>query len=162
MNLVCISGIFSALAISLFGLTGVATAQTPSQLTGEQTALPQCYMQTADGKTIDLGSFCGAVAPPNSYQQNNYAGSYSGHSSSSYSGNCQYSWQVDSSGKICGDRSTKSHPGDSYGGYNSNYIPSYTPSYSGSTSGVCNVPSDIARDGSRCGGRAASERRGGR
>ncbi|MFN6572341.1 hypothetical protein [Dendronalium sp. ChiSLP03b] len=113
--------IFSCVAASLFGLSQVAVAQQV-----EQPVSPNCYMQTESGKIINLGNLCGGGIPASTYQQNNYVG---GYPSDSYLGNCQYSWQVDSSGKTCGDRSASSRPGYSYGS-------SYTPSYSGSTGEV--------------------------
>jgi hypothetical protein len=119
MNFVRIVGIFSALAVSFLGFSHVVVAQEV-----EQATLPNCYMQTESGKIIDLVQLCGGGTSASVYQEDNYAG---GYSSNSYSGNCQYSWQVDSSGKPCGSSSASNRP---------DYSPSYTPSYTGSSGGT--------------------------
>jgi len=103
MNFVRIGAIFSVLAVSFFGFSHIAVAQEV-----EEAALPICYAQSESGKTINLASLCGGGT--SSYnQQNHYVG---GYSSNSYPGNCQYSSQVDSSGKTCGDRSDSYSPSD--------------------------------------------------
>jgi hypothetical protein len=175
MNFTRISSIVIASIISFFSLSETVAAQTVNRQPKDtnQLNLPTCYMQTEDGKILNLQNLCGGGSSVSAYQQNNYVDNYGGYPSESYFGNCQYSWQVDSSGRSCGNHSTNSLSRYSQGRYNNNYSPSYySPSYGGasyhsypsgsSSSGVCNVPSDVARDGSRCGGRAASEKRGGR
>lgn len=117
MNFVRIGAIFSVLAVSFFGFSHIAVAQQV-----EEAALPICYAQSESGKIVNLASLCGGGTSSYTSQQNNYAG---GYSSNSYRGNCQYSGQVDSSGKTCGDRSASSR--SDYSG-----SPSYSPSYGSS------------------------------
>ncbi|MBN3949402.1 MAG: hypothetical protein HWQ38_24230 [Nostoc sp. NMS7] len=118
MNFVRIGCIFSVLTVFGFGHTAVAQQV-------EEAAKPICYMQAESGKIINLGSLCGDGMPASVSQQNDYVGG----SSSTKRGNCQYSWQFDSSVKACGDRSASSRSGYSDS-------PSYAPSYSGSNSGT--------------------------
>ncbi|MHC5614947.1 MAG: hypothetical protein ACYTXA_29205 [Nostoc sp.] len=126
MNFVRIGGTFSALLISFFGFGHIAIAQQM-----EETANPICYMQAESGKIINLGSLCGGGMPTSVSQQSNYVG---GYSSNSYPGNCQYSWQVDSSGKTCGD--SEALPPKADRSASSRFDYSDSPSYSGSNSGT--------------------------
>ncbi len=102
---------------------------------------PVCYMNTAQGATIDLTKLCGLAASPTSVSV------LSANTSSSSSVPLSGSYASGSSGSF---RHSSGSSGSS-GSF----------SRSSGSSGTCLNPDDRASDGSRCGDRAASVRSGG-